>query len=182
MAKKPAGWLGALGIGTAILASIVILHPYQELRDPLPHTGAVTAPAVPIPGKLARHIEEQCQINGVNPAIIFAIIDRESNFQTNVTNHTTGCAGLMQLSPDTVEWLELQLGTTCDPYDPYDNTTHGIYLVGWLLKRYNYYVPSAMLAYAEGYGEADAMLAKGVDPVQKWQYRTIAERMVKNEQ
>ena len=155
---------------------------HQRTGDPLPLTGAITAPVAPISTRLARHIESCCEINGIDPAIVFAIIERESDFQPDVVNPFSGCVGLMQLHPSTLKWLERETGCVYNPYDPYQNTAGGIYLLGWLMQRYDQHVPSALLAYAEGVGGADAMLASGIDPESTWQYRTVIERMVKYEQ
>lgn len=127
---------------------------------------------------LTEYVEKASEINGVRPEVVMAIIDRESNFQPYEKNAYSGCIGLMQLSPDTVEWLRQHTGCHYDPYNPLQSIAGGIQLLHWLLDRYDGDEPMALLAYAEGYGEAERLVAEeGVNPINTWQVQTIYTRI-----
>lgn len=126
---------------------------------------------------IVSYVEQVSEINGVRPEVVLAIIDRESNFQPDVTNPDSGCAGLMQLAPCTLDWLENETGCRYDPYDPFQNIAGGVYLLGWLYDRYDGDEPMALLAYAEGYGGAERMVSEGINPADTWQVQTIYTRI-----
>lgn len=128
---------------------------------------------------LTEYVKKVSEINGVRPEVVLAIIGRESNFQPDVTNPDSGCAGLMQLAPCTLDWLEQETGCRYDPYDPFQNVAGGVYLLGWLYDRYDGNEPMALLAYAQGTGGAEQMIGEGVNPVDTWQVRTIYDRLSK---
>lgn len=128
---------------------------------------------------IVSYVEQVSEINGVRPEVVLAIIDRESNFEPGVTNQSTGCAGLMQLHPVTLEWLERETGCRYDPYDPFQNIAGGVYLLSWLLQRYDGDYNMALLAYAQGYGGAERMVRDGINPSETWQVKTIFERVYK---
>lgn len=152
-----------------VLAVFVILHNTRPTGDPLPQTGAA-------PGELVRFVENAARMHNIDPQIVLAIIDRESNFQPEVTNRSSGCAGLMQLAPCTLDWLENETGCRYDPYDPFQNIAGGVYLLGWLYDRYDGDEPMALLAYAQGTGGAERMVREGINPADTWQVQTIYER------
>lgn len=82
-------------------------------------------------------LEAVCGIYEVDPALIRAIIEKESGWQPDAVNPTSGAMGLMQLMPGTWEAqvadMRLYFGTTpeewpLDPLDPYDNVRVGLRL------------------------------------------------------
>lgn len=127
---------------------------------------------------LTEYVEKVSEINGVRPEVVMAIIDRESNFRPYEKNAYSGCIGLMQLSPDTVEWLRQHTGCHYDPYNPLQSIAGGIQLLHWLLDRYDGDEPMALLAYAEGYRGAERLVSEeGVNPIKTWQVQTIYNRI-----
>lgn len=162
--------LTGIAIVFAILAAIVLLNPHNpDITDSLPHTGAAT--------DIQKYIAGVCVLHDIDPKIVNAIIERESCWQENAANRETGCAGLMQLHPETLNWLESQTGCRYDPFDARQNIAGGVYLLRYLLDWYGGDLPSALLAYAEGVGEADRMISNGTNPKDQWQYTTIMERV-----
>ena len=75
--------------------------------------------------ELQNHIYNLCVENGVEFAIVMAIIEKESGFNASASNGV--CIGLMQLHS------RYNAG---DLYDPYHNTTLGIQLIGRLVSTY----------------------------------------------
>jgi hypothetical protein len=74
---------------------------------------------------LQNHIYNLCVENGVEFAIVMAIIEKESGFNSGASNGV--CIGLMQLHSSY---------NAGDLYDPYHNTTLGIQLIGRLVTTY----------------------------------------------
>ena len=74
---------------------------------------------------LQNHIYNLCVENGVEFAIVMAIIEKESGFNSGASNGV--CIGLMQLHSSY---------NAGDLYDPYHNTTLGIQLIGRLVSSY----------------------------------------------
>lgn len=161
--------IAAVGVFAALTAS----PQGTQAHDPLPHTGIISE--IPMPAKIQKYVEDVCTINDIDPLLVLAIIERESGYQPNEVNSLTGCAGLMQLSPDTLEWLYTQTGCKYDPFDPYQNIAGGVYLLRWLLNWYDNDLPKALLAYAQGIGTATNMLKDGVNPLYRWEYTTAIE-------
>lgn len=108
-------------------------------------------------------LEAVCSIYDVDPALVRAIIEKESGWQPDAVNPTSGAMGLMQIMPGTWEAqvadMHLYFGTTpeecpLDPLDPYDNVRVGLWLLSRLLRKYPYAMPYALDCYALGEGGA----------------------------
>ena len=70
-------------------------------------------------------VEEEARTQGVDPALVYAVMKAESNFDPDATSHA-GARGLMQITPDTFDWLQTKLRegvsyTADDLYTPRAN-------------------------------------------------------------
>lgn len=108
-------------------------------------------------------LEAVCGISDVDPAIVRAIIERESGWQPDAVNPETGAMGLMQIMPGTWEAQVTEMSRyfglspaelALDPVDPYDNVRVGIWLLSTLITRYEDALPYALDCYALGEGGA----------------------------
>ena len=95
----------------------------------------------------------------VPSSVVFAVIKCESNFDPAAVS-SAGAIGLMQLMPDTYEWLCEKTGDICITamlYDPTTNIKYGTYLLSFLYTRYGNW-DTAYAAYNAGLGNVDKWL------------------------
>lgn len=99
--------------------------------------------------------------NGLNEYLVMGLIRAESNFQSDAVS-SAGAVGLMQIMPETGQWLSLKMGLdSFDPdmlYDPAFNIQMGCYFLAMLLDNYQN-VEAALAAYNAGMGAVTAWLA-----------------------
>ena len=108
---------------------------------------AQSAPAAVLPYDAL--IDRAAQREGVDPALVRAVIQHESGFNPRATS-PTGAQGLMQLMPATARGL----GVT-DPYDPAQSIAAGTRMLGRLVKRYDGDLSLALAAYNAGSGAVE---------------------------
>ena len=81
------------------------------------------------------HIEEYAAQYNLQPAFVMAIIRNESSFRTNAES-SVGARGLMQLMPDTAEWIAGKLDDDTYHYDRMwdaeTNIRYGCWYLGYL--------------------------------------------------
>ena len=90
---------------------------------------------VPLDADLQAHIVSKSGEYGIDPAIIFAMIDRESKCKIDAVGDGGHSIGLMQIQPRWHEDRMEQLGIS-DISDPYQNVTVGIDYLSELLEKY----------------------------------------------
>lgn len=112
------------------------------------------------PKNFAEYVAEYSAAYGVPEYIIYAVIKTESDFSSNVVS-SAGAIGLMQLTPDTFEWISMLMKEKSDPallYDPATNIRYGTYLLSHLYMRYNRW-DTVLAAYNAGMSRVDGWLA-----------------------
>ena len=107
-------------------------------------------------------VTAEAQKYGMEPAMIYAIIRTESNFRPSVVSDA-GAVGLMQVMPDTFEWLQKRSGREelldkSSLTDPQVNIQYGVYLLSVLVKEYTN-EKTALSAYNAGMGTVGRWLA-----------------------
>lgn len=80
---------------------------------------------VPLSTDLQDHIFSLCTEYGVDPAIVVAIIEKESTYNPDAVNYNGTCHGLMQVYKYYHTSRMARLGVT-NLYDPYQNVKVGI--------------------------------------------------------
>ena len=89
----------------------------------------------------------------VPEAMVYAVIHVESDFDPNAQSHA-GAYGLMQLIPDTLDWLSRLLdedAPTGEITDPETNIKYGTYYLRHLYRRFGNW-DTALAAYNAGHG------------------------------
>ncbi|MEM7008958.1 MAG: lytic transglycosylase domain-containing protein [Thermodesulfobacteriota bacterium] len=102
--------------------------------------------------KLAKLIVEECSKNDLDPYLILAVIQIESDFTPKAVS-SRGAIGLMQVMPKTGEYVAKDLGISYKGhkslYDPFVNVKLGIHYISYLEERFDS-TESALAAYNYG--------------------------------
>lgn len=114
----------------------VVQEPEEEPDAPLPWTR--------VAGEYADMIRTVAAEYELDPAVITAMIQVESNFDPYAVSHKGAC-GLLQLIPATAERFGVK-----DVFDPKDNLAGGARYFRWLLDRFDNRMEFALAAYNAG--------------------------------
>lgn len=95
------------------------------------------------------HLFAECEKYGIDPAVVIAMIERESRFNTYALGDDGRSAGLMQIM---TKWhLKRMIKLECtDLFDPCQNITVGIDILAEQLNRYGGDMAKALTAYNRG--------------------------------
>ena len=107
-------------------------------------------------------IRQQAADKNLDPALIAGVIYAESKFRD--VESPAGALGLMQITPDTAEYIaNLSGGTNFELKDlssPQVNISYGSFLLRHLLDRYDDNIVLTLAAYNAGPGNVDKWLAE----------------------
>ena len=85
------------------------------------------------------YVIKYCEIYDIDPNLAFAVIHTESGFDSKAVSHLGAC-GLMQLMPETFNWLHAKDKEGGDRYsdifDPETNIRYGIYFLSIIQQRF----------------------------------------------
>lgn len=98
--------------------------------------------------------------NSIPAPYIAAVIMAESSYDPQAVS-PVGARGLMQLMPDTAEWIAGKFGEEYDPdalFDPDISIRYGAWYLGFLMERYSGDMRCATAAYHAGQGAVDGWL------------------------
>jgi soluble lytic murein transglycosylase len=136
-----------LGLTGLIVAAVLVVRPMvddaiKEITLPLRHEDV---------------IRQQARDKNLDPALIAAVIYRESKFR-DVTSEA-GAKGLMQILPSTAHFIARTSGGTefeqGDLANPQINISYGSWYLRYLLDRYDGNTVAAVAAYNAGHGRVD---------------------------
>ncbi len=108
------------------------------------------------PRQYSDYVTEYSAAYGVPEYVVYAVIKVESDFTSNAESHA-GAIGLMQIMPDTFDWISMRLKRNSEQgmlYDPRTNIEYGTYMLSYLYMRYNRW-DTAFAAYNAGHGRVD---------------------------
>lgn len=116
---------------------------------------------VPLSADLQRHITETCDQYAIDPRLVIAVIERESNYNPNAIGDNGTSFGLMQVRQMFHEDRMERLGCT-NLLDPYQNITVGVDILREKLTWYDT-IEEALTAYNAGdTGAYDLYFSKGI--------------------
>ena len=140
---------------------IQVVEPAPEVDEPVaePETETVMLWDVPMDAELQLFIIQSCEDHHIDPAIVIAVIERESSYRASVIGDNGEAFGLMQVWPKWHQDRMDKLGAN-DLLDPYQNVTVGMDYLFELLDE-GKGLEWALAAYNQGPDEADLGLGFG---------------------
>lgn len=111
------------------------------------------------PTKEVQHlIEENAARFSLSRELLQSVILAESKFDNHAIS-STGAVGIMQLMPDTAEWIAGESGLPDDNlHDPEQNIPLGAWYLEYLITKYDGNLVLALAAYNAGRGNVDAWM------------------------
>lgn len=112
------------------------------------------------PTKYSEAVEKYSEQFDVPEAIIYSVIKTESSFKADAVSHK-GAIGLMQITPDTFDWLCTKTGEESNSlllYDPDTNIRYGVYFLSLLYNEYKTW-DTVYAAYNAGRGKVNEWLS-----------------------
>lgn len=107
----------------------------------------------------------QAKEQGIDPYLVFAIMRAESKY-VDTAESPVGAKGLMQIMPDTAQWIAKQRGMGAfDPdllHDPRVNISLGCWYLADLSREFDGQLPLVVAAYNAGRGRVSEWQAAGV--------------------
>jgi soluble lytic murein transglycosylase len=141
------------------------------------------------PIKYRELIEANAIKFGVDPLLIAAIVRVESNYKPKLIS-VKGAIGLMQLMPDTADWIIRMEGFSSSMkeslHDPKTNIMIGAKYIDILNHQFNNNLPEVLAAYNAGPGNVtkwresniwDGKL-ESIDKINFWETRKYVDRVV----
>lgn len=104
---------------------------------------------IPLPEEFQTYINKVAKSYEIAPEIVFAMIERESNFDNTEIGDGGDSEGLMQIQKQHHEERMARLGVT-DLFDPYGNVLVGVDYLAELLTDYEGNLEMALTAYNAG--------------------------------
>lgn len=121
--------------------------------------------------KYGAEITEAAEKEGLSPYLVAGIVKSESDFQADIVAEDGG-VGLMQLMPETVDWVCQRLALdkeSIDLKDPKTNLQIGTHYLSYLISRYQS-EHLAIVAYNTGMTNVDKWLKDGTIT---WAFETM---------
>lgn len=114
---------------------------------------------VPLEDELQSFIFGRCERHGIDPAIVFAMIEKESRYRSDAIGDRGNSLGLMQIQPRWHGERMARLGCE-DLLDPYQNVEVGIDYLSELVSM-GRGLEWALMAYNGGYSYANGFVERG---------------------
>lgn len=156
---------GALTLALILLivGSVSITRTYLAHQEERRRLEAEAAERAQHPLYYADTITAYADAQELDPALVAAVILCESSYDSKAESRL-GARGLMQLMPDTAEWVAHKLGedgadySFDNLYDPQTNIRFGTWYLGYLSRRFNGDATKIVCAYHAGQGNVDSWL------------------------
>ena len=106
-------------------------------------------------------IRTYAEANGLDPAFVASVIMAESSYREDAVS-SVNAQGLMQIMPDTGDWIARKFDEECAEgslFDPDTNIRYGCWYLGYLINRFGGDMRCAAAAYHQGQGRVDKWLS-----------------------
>ena len=93
----------------------------------------------PIPDAYKNIVERYAEEFEVPIEIVYSVINTESGFRSDAVSPGVGAVGLMQIMPDTFDWIAMKMGESPTEgllYDPHTNVKYGTYFLKYLYREF----------------------------------------------
>ena len=104
-------------------------------------------------------IQTQSERYGLEPAFVAGVVYAESRFKPDATSHKRAY-GLMQILPETADFISARSGIQGDYREPRTNLKMGIWYLSYLDKRYLGDERLMLAAYNSGEGRVDRWISE----------------------
>lgn len=121
--------------------------------------GSVSILKTLYPSDYGEFVEKYAKENNLSEYFVCAVIECESGFNKDAVSYADA-RGLMQLTPETFQWLQNKKGEELSDemlFDPETNIKYGCYFYGILMKEYGK-EETAVAAYHAGMGNVSKWL------------------------
>lgn len=158
--KKGHGCCGGIvGLFLALCAITLVLSLTTNMLDSVKHKIMGRF----YPREYSHYVTEASEKYDVEESLVYAVIRTESGFREDVVS-SAGAVGLMQIMPDTFEWLQAQNGDEVtysqgELKNPQVNIDYGTYYLSMLLSHYDGDEQLAVAAYNAGMTNVDKWLS-----------------------
>jgi len=115
---------------TIIILSVGLGYAYDKI------TTAIEKRSYPL--MYVEIVEQYAEEYGVPKEIVYSVIKAESSFRSDA--ESKHAIGLMQITPDTFDWLMKRMGENLSHgllYDPHTNIKYGTYYLNYLYKEFS---------------------------------------------
>jgi soluble lytic murein transglycosylase len=140
--------LAVVGVALAGAVGFIVL-------EPIVHDAIIE---ITLPLRHEDIIRQQAREKDLDPALVAAVIYRESKFQDRTSS--AGAKGLMQILPETAEFIAKRSGGTQfevrDLANPQVNISYGCWYLRYLMHRYDGNQVAAVAAYNAGHERVDS--------------------------
>ena len=115
---------------------------------------------VPLSEDIQLHIFAECEKYNISPALVIAMIERESNYNASAVGDNGKSLGLMQIQPKYHQWRMNELGGT-DWLNAKDNISVGVHILNGLFEKYGDDIYSVLHEYNGGWAYANRLASNG---------------------
>lgn len=156
--------LAGLLIVLFLTVTVAVTRSYLIHQEERRRLEAEAAERAQHPLLYAEYISRYASLYDLDPSLVCAVILNESSFDPMAESHL-GARGLMQLMPDTAEWVAHKLGEDDETYtfdklyDPEVGIRYGCWYLAYLSRRFDGDATKIVCAYHAGQGNVDAWLA-----------------------
>ena len=156
--------LTVLCLALFLTVTVAVTRGYLAQQEERRRLEAEAAERAQHPLHYAEHIVPYAASYELDPALVCAVILSESSFDP-MAESRLGARGLMQLMPDTAQWVAHKLDEDDETYsfdmlyDPEVAIRYGCWYLGYLSRRFDGDATKIICAYHAGQGNVDAWLA-----------------------